>query len=170
MHDGLTGLFNRRMLDHELPAIIDKCRAQDVDLALLMTDIDYFKNLNDTLGHAAGDELLRAIAQITRSTLRDGDRAFRCGGDEFVILLIGVTPKMTQEITDRLTSLADRFAQTFRVTPSPRMSIGMSLLSDMPNATPEILLQAADKALYDVKAIRKEQAEASQRRPRALSA
>jgi diguanylate cyclase (GGDEF)-like protein len=168
--DGLTGLYNRRVLDQHLPQVLEKCRLQRQDLALLMTDIDHFKHLNDTLGHAAGDELLKAIGQIARSTIRDGDIAFRCGGDEFVVLLVDCNLKTSQEIAERLMSLTDAFAQTLHLTPRPRLSIGMSLLSELPQATPRMLLQAADKALYDMKAVRKERVEPGQPGCRALSA
>jgi diguanylate cyclase (GGDEF)-like protein len=167
--DGLTGLCNRRMLDQALPEVMEKCRAQQVDLALLMTDIDHFKHLNDTLGHAAGDELLRAIGQIARSTIRDGDIAFRCGGDEFVILLVGCDLKTSMEISQRLMSMTEAYAKTLKLKPCPRLSVGMSLLSELPNATPEMLLQAADKVLYDMKSVRKEKF-ASASRPPAISA
>src|SRR5690606_14641280 len=82
--DKLTGLYNRRMLDQCLNQLVDECRAGRRALCLLMMDADYFKQLNDTLGHAAGDDLLRSIGQIIRSALREQDLAFRYGGDEFI--------------------------------------------------------------------------------------
>jgi len=167
--DALTGLYNRRMLDQHLPQVLEKCRAEQLDLALLMTDIDHFKHLNDTLGHAAGDELLKAIGQIARSTIRSGDIAFRCGGDEFVILLVGCDLKTSMELSQRLMSLTEAFAKTLKVNPCPRLSVGMSLLSELPHATPEMLLQSADKALYDMKSVRKEKF-ASASRSRAVPA
>jgi len=167
--DGLTGLCNRRMLDQHLPEVLEKCRAQGVNLALLMTDIDHFKHLNDTLGHAAGDELLKAVGQIARSTIRDGDIAFRCGGDEFVVLLIDCDLKTSLEISQRLMSMTEAYAKTLKVNPCPRLSVDMSLLSELPNATPEMLLQAADKTLYDMKSVRKEKFKSASR-PQAVSA
>ena len=87
--DVLTGLLNRRALDDHLSRVIEQNIAASMPVSVLMIDVDNFKPLNDTLGHAAGDELLRSIGQIFRSTLRDRDTAFRCGGDEFVIVLDG---------------------------------------------------------------------------------
>ena len=87
--DALTGLLNRRSLDIEIDRAVEQFQSVGTDACLLMIDIDHFKGLNDTLGHAAGDELLKSIAQIMRSAIRNSDQAFRCGGDEFVILLGG---------------------------------------------------------------------------------
>ena len=87
--DTLTGLYNRRMLDEHLPGVIERRKTDRGSLSLLMIDVDNFKVLNDTLGHPAGDDLLRAIGQIIRSTIREADLAFRYGGDEFVILCDG---------------------------------------------------------------------------------
>jgi len=71
------------MLDQYLPQMVEKCRGAENRSSVLMIDVDHFKLLNDTLGHAAGDDFLRDIGQIIQSTIRDQDAAFRCGGDEF---------------------------------------------------------------------------------------
>src|ERR1700733_6360767 len=81
VQDVLTGLFNRRMFDEHLPQIAERCAAEKIELSLLAIDVDNFKKLNDTLGHGAGDELLRNIGQIIRSGIREEDAAFRLGGD-----------------------------------------------------------------------------------------
>ena len=78
--DALTGLFNRRFLDQYLPQCVQRHARERRDLCLLMIDLDNFKVLNDTLGHAAGDDLLRSVGQLIRSTARGDDVAFRCGG------------------------------------------------------------------------------------------
>jgi diguanylate cyclase (GGDEF)-like protein len=149
--DGLTGLFNRRMLDGYLPDAIERCRASGTPLNLLMIDIDHFKPLNDTLGHAAGDQMLRSVAQIIRSTIRETDLAFRNGGDEFVVVLEGCNNATTQVLADRLNSLGDALGRTFRVTTPPTLSIGMTSLANMKDATAPALLRDADAALYIVK-------------------
>src|SRR5207244_8958378 len=87
--DALTGLFNRRFLDSFLPQAVQKCLGSKTELCLLMIDVDHFKKLNDTLGHPAGDALLKSIGQIIRSTARGEDVAFRFGGDEFSIVMLG---------------------------------------------------------------------------------
>lgn len=153
--DPLTGLYNRRMLDETLPKLVEKAIAGRIPLTVLMADVDSFKVLNDTLGHAAGDELLRAVGQIIRSTARESDYAFRCGGDEFVILLDGADAAAGQVLADRLVSLVDGLARNLRVATRPRLSIGLAALHAVPEPTARGLLEAADKALYAVKGQRK---------------
>jgi diguanylate cyclase (GGDEF)-like protein len=153
--DALTGLFNRRMLDQYLPQLIETSRESGADLCVLTIDVDYFKQLNDTLGHAEGDSLLRSIGQLIRSTIRHGDAAFRCGGDEFLIVLPGTDPDAAQTLADRLTSLVDGLTQTLRIHPRPGLSIGQARLSRISDATPDALLSEADRALYEEKSRRK---------------
>ena len=116
--DGLTGLMNRRALDTYLPDAIDRCQRAAIGLCVLMLDIDDFKPLNDTLGHAAGDDVLRSLAQIIRSTIPETDAAFRCGGDEFVVVLEDHSPAAGAAVAERIGSLADALGKTFRVLQS----------------------------------------------------
>jgi diguanylate cyclase (GGDEF)-like protein len=150
--DPLTGLFNRRALDAFLPEAIARCRAASQPLCVLMIDIDHFKPLNDSLGHAAGDQMLKSLAQIIRSTLRDTDAAFRNGGDEFVVVLESCADETATTTADRLVSLGGNLGRTFRVPHPPCLSIGMAKLADVPNADAPALIRAADRALYQVKA------------------
>ena len=85
--DALTGLYNRRRFDHDLGRHMDLCRASTPRGALLLLDLDHFKEVNDTLGHQAGDELIRAMADVLRHRLRQSDVVARLGGDEFAVLL-----------------------------------------------------------------------------------
>jgi diguanylate cyclase (GGDEF)-like protein len=156
--DAMTGLYNRRMLDETLPKVVAESATGRRPLTLLMVDVDYFKLLNDTLGHPAGDELLRAIGQIIRSTARASDLAFRAGGDEFVIVMPDADPAAGLALRDRLVSLVDGLAKTLRVEPRPRLSIGLAHLRDAADPTAEALLAVADKALYAVKGARKRSA------------
>ena len=153
--DVLTGLNNRRALKAHLPAAVERCKTSGAGLCLLMMDVDYFKTLNDTLGHAAGDGLLRTIGQIIRSTVREGDLAFRCGGDEFVVLIEGCSIEAGNALAERLISLVDALGRTFHVPHAPRLSIGVASLAELDDPTPAALLQQADKHLYDVKGARR---------------
>ena len=153
--DPMTGLLNRRMLDESLPRIVERCRAERLSLTVLMIDVDNFKLLNDTLGHAAGDELLRSIGQMIRSTARESDLSFRCGGDEFVVAMEGADAAAGKALSDRLVSLVDGLAKTLRVERRPRLSIGMALLRDLEDPTARAILEAADRALYEIKFQRK---------------
>jgi diguanylate cyclase (GGDEF)-like protein len=150
--DGLTGLFNRRFLDTFLPRAVKRCQAAKTELCVLMMDVDHFKKLNDTLGHAAGDTLLKSIGQIIRSTARGEDVAFRFGGDEFVVLMLGSGEKAGKALAERLTSLVDGLCKTYHVTPRPRLSVGMVALASLAEPTVDALLVEADKRLYAVKA------------------
>ena len=149
--DGLTGLLNRRALDSYLPEAIERSAGSATPLCVLMIDIDNFKPLNDSLGHAAGDEMLKSLAQIIRSTLSHTDVAFRNGGDEFVIVLEGSTSQVGAKMAERLASLGDKLGSTFKVPNPPRLSIGIANLSDVREPHAPTLLRAADAALYKVK-------------------
>jgi diguanylate cyclase (GGDEF)-like protein len=154
--DALTGLYNRRMLDESLDAVVARCQADRAPLCLLMIDVDDFKLLNDTLGHAKGDELLRAVGQLIRSSLREDDLAFRCGGDEFIIVCPGTTKSQAVAMGRRLTELVDALAKPLAVARKPRLCIGLSVLGEAwgePSA--KGLLAEADRRLYAAKAVRK---------------
>jgi diguanylate cyclase (GGDEF)-like protein len=156
--DPLSGLYNRRLFDQSLRRLFDTCRADAQNMALMMIDVDHFKALNDTLGHAAGDQLLRDIGQLIRSSIREGtDAAFRIGGDEFVIIMPCADSEAADAVSRRLISLVDAHAKTLRSIPSPRLSVGIATLLKLPpdNATPLELLRSADRRLYEVKSQRK---------------
>jgi diguanylate cyclase (GGDEF)-like protein len=149
--DGLTGLFNRRALDDYLPEAIERCKAAGTPLCVLMIDIDNFKPLNDTLGHAAGDQMLKSLSQLIRSTIREGDVAFRNGGDEFVVVMEDCAPETGQSLAQRISSLGGDFGKTFRVKHPPELSIGIANLDEVREANAQVLLRAADQALYRMK-------------------
>ncbi|MFT3785063.1 MAG: GGDEF domain-containing protein [Tepidisphaeraceae bacterium] len=106
MRDALTGLGNRAAFDAMLPQMFVQSRDHAEDLSVLMIDVDNFKPLNDTLGHAAGDDFLRKIGEIVRSSVRDYDSAYRIGGDEFVVLL----PRCTKDAADKLAARLARWS------------------------------------------------------------
>ena len=154
--DVLTGLLNRRALEISLPETFNRCRAESVPLSIMMIDVDDFKLLNDTLGHAAGDAFLRSLGQLVRSTLRETDLAFRYGGDEFVILLPNQTQAHAAAVGTRLTSLADGLTNPMCIARPPRLSIGLLSSDDLPrDASAKVLLDEADRLLYRVKQARK---------------
>jgi diguanylate cyclase (GGDEF)-like protein len=148
MRDYLTGLGNRRALDAELPRVIERYRSGLVDTALLMIDVDHFKPLNDTLGHPAGDQLLREIGQLIRSTLRGNDVAFRCGGDEFVVLLQGCNSDAGTAVAHRLAAMVKHLTGPLKVAMPPQLSIGVCSVSDLEDPSGEALTKTADARLY----------------------
>jgi diguanylate cyclase (GGDEF)-like protein len=154
MRDPLTGLYNRRALEQELPRMIETLGETGADLCLLMIDVDNFKPLNDTLGHAAGDQLLKDVARIIRSTVRDEDLAFRVGGDEMVVLLGTCTFTGGQSIADRLDSLVLALTKPLATPHQVRLSIGICTLNELAEPSQAALMEVADKRLYAVKSAR----------------
>lgn len=150
--DPLTGLNNRRVLTDRLQAIFEAQRDAGQDLSIVMIDIDHFKNLNDTMGHLCGDELIKFTADLIRGSLRADDIAIRYGGDEFTLLLPGVGANEAAAVARRLTTLFGQRAMLFSgVSPRPSLSAGVASLRRSVPASAEELLAMADKALYEAK-------------------
>lgn len=151
MHDDLTGLANRAAFWDRLAQRLNVAHRRGTGLAVLFLDLDDFKAVNDTLGHAAGDQLLVAVARRVSGELRAGDTAARVGGDEFVVLLDEVATgesalAVAQRIKERLLAPYELGQHTVTAT----SSIGVALGSDG-LLTPDALVAAADTAMYDAK-------------------
>jgi diguanylate cyclase (GGDEF)-like protein len=140
-HDALTGLRNHGAFQRELGEAV----ASSEPFALLMLDLDAFKAYNDTNGHPAGDALLARIAGAMRETLRDDDRVYRYGGDEFAILLPGAGAAAAREVSDRVRAA---IAGLTRASGTPvTVSVGIAVHPD-DGTTKDDLVAAADRALY----------------------
>jgi diguanylate cyclase (GGDEF)-like protein len=147
LSDGLTGLGNHRAFQEELDEQIAIARAEGRPFALLFIDIDDLKKVNDTHGHAAGDELLRATSQILSSNLRRIDRGFRFGGDEFAALLVDCGPDQALTTGRRiLASALDARSGTSGIG-GFSVTIGVSAFPDLALDRQQLLHQA-DAALY----------------------
>ena len=147
-HDALTGLLNRREFEQRVRAIVEHRDAQEGQHAVLYLDLDQFKVVNDTSGHAAGDELLRQVGAILRPRLREGDVLARLGGDEFGVLLPHCPPAPALRIAEALRkAIVDfRFAwknRSFTIG----VSIGLVNLAEGPQTLASVL-SAADAACY----------------------
>ena len=147
-HDALTGLLNRREFEQRLRAIVEHRDSEQGQHAVLYLDLDQFKVVNDTSGHAAGDELLRQIGALLRPRLREGDVLARLGGDEFGVLLPHCPPAPALRIAEALRrAIIDfRFAwknRSFTIG----VSIGLVNLADGPHTLASVL-SAADAACY----------------------
>ena len=145
--DDLTGLYNRRYLMDTLANELRRSRRLDHPCALLMADVDHFKEYNDTYGHLAGDDALLRIAAVLREATRDVDCAARYGGEEFVVLMPETKAPGAIEAAERIRT---RLATDERVGGKLSVSIGVAQFPD-DGAAPEALLARADAALYRAK-------------------
>jgi diguanylate cyclase (GGDEF)-like protein/PAS domain S-box-containing protein len=150
--DHLTTLPNRFLLDERFAKGLARSQREGSLLAMLMIDIDRFKNINDTLGHGMGDALLKLVGTVLKSCIREGDTLARWGGDEFVLLLPGLQDSgIAIAVAQRcLAALKEPFVvgdQELRIT----ASIGISLAPDLSTGA-EVRLQNADTAMYKAKA------------------
>jgi len=150
-HDVLTGLPNRRLFMELIRFEIAEARRNQTKTGLLFLDLDRFKEVNDTLGHAAGDQLLKMVAERLRAAIRDSDAVARIGGDEFSILLAGIS--RPEDITDIARKILDAFREKcviagheFTIT----ASMGISVYPDDSDSI-ESLFRYADIALYHAK-------------------
>lgn len=149
MTDPLTGLFNRRALDVFGARELERIRRRELPCSALMMDVDKFKQINDGLGHAAGDASLCAVAQTLQKTLRVTDLATRLGGDEFFVLLPDCSEAQAAEVVIRLKAAIEslRLKTMSEVVFTITTSIGCITLSGQ-NATLEELLHGSDVMLY----------------------
>jgi diguanylate cyclase (GGDEF)-like protein len=155
LHDDLTGLPNRALITDRIEQLLVRNRRERTEGAALYVDLDDFKNVNDTLGHEAGDQLLVAVATRLTATLRDADTIGRMGGDEFVVLLDGSPSKLAAElVAQRIVDVMrqpfdiDGISMPLQINPSIGIAIG-------DRASGSELLRDADVALYQAKAFGK---------------
>ena len=152
LHDALTGLPNRALfLDRLSVAFTRRSRSRGLNCGVLFLDLDRFKEINDTLGHAAGDALLVAVAERLRGTLRPQDTAARLGGDEFAILVENILSVSGIEIVaSRVLEAMGREFEVCGHTIHASASIGVAI-SGPDHAVPELLIRDADFAMYRAK-------------------
>ena len=152
-YDTLTNLPNRTLMTERLSRAIVRARRQGTHLAVLFLDLDQFKDVNDTLGHATGDRILRAAAQRLQEVVATGQTVARIGGDEFTVLLEGIDGPEAAEACAR--AIIHAFDQPLRVDDRRELtitpSIGISLFPDHAQV-PTDLLKQADTAMYQAKA------------------
>ena len=148
--DPLTGMWNRRRFEQDVAHQLDRCRRYGEHAALAVIDIDGFKQVNDVLGHLAGDEVLCALSDALSQRLRSSDRAARLGGDEFAALLIGVhgedVERLAAEIGAELSAAMTAAQESVRLP----VSVGTVLLDRRTGGVNEAL-EAADRAMYAAK-------------------
>lgn len=151
-HDPLTGLFNRRAFADTAHTLLNALAQAHQPAAMLMLDVDRFKRINDTHGHAAGDKVLNQFAQIARSQLRESDVIGRLGGEEFAVLMAATSPQEALAMAERIRlAFADTPIQLEGETQlNATLSIGIAFATHAPT-TIERLLSDADRMLYQAK-------------------
>lgn len=149
--DPLTGIGNRRWLLTRLDEEIERAQRSDSPVALLLVDVDHFKRYNDTLGHGAGDQALRAIAALLRSESRSADFAGRLGGDEFALVLPQTAAPEAQALADRLCSVIAAQFPAGPLQPSLSVTLGIAVYPEHAQSMAEVF-ERADQALYRAKA------------------
>jgi diguanylate cyclase (GGDEF)-like protein len=148
--DRLTGLLNRRAYDEAIADALARRQRLNEDVAILLLDLDHFKHINDTHGHAAGDDVLRAIAATVAAQVRQIDNVCRLGGEEFVVILHDANRSAAATMAERVRSAVERSpvsadGRSIAVT----VSVGIAIADDASDAA--ALLARADAALYDAK-------------------
>jgi two-component system cell cycle response regulator len=151
--DGLTGLHNRRYFERQLSILVNQAVAREKPMSVLVLDIDHFKQINDSYGHAVGDDVLREFSRRIRKAIRGIDVASRMGGEEFVIVMPDTDAALSFLVGERLRQKIA--AEPFRIPESEEaievtVSIGISSLLSTDD-TPEALMKRADDALYTAK-------------------
>jgi diguanylate cyclase (GGDEF)-like protein len=147
--DALTGLPNRRYFDEYLGLLARRRRADD-RVGVLMIDIDRFKKLNDTFGHAVGDHVLREVGHAIATAVREGDVPARFGGEEFAVLLRNPGPEIAVEVGERVRRAVSGLDLRKLGVPGVSVSVGVSV-ADSPDHALEDVIDEADRALYRAK-------------------
>ena len=151
-HDPMTGLFNRRYLEETLPRELHRVGRSGSPLCVAMLDLDHFKNVNDTVGHEAGDSFLRALGRLLRENLRRSDIPCRYGGEEFALVLpdssLEDTIQRVEQIRVLVKALEVRHGE--QILDTVTVSVGVAVASEH-GTTARELLGAADAALYAAK-------------------
>jgi diguanylate cyclase (GGDEF)-like protein len=152
MIDGLTNLYNRAWLNDLLPTMVATAHGSGAPLSLIMIDLDHFKQFNDSHGHLAGDEALRAAAQVLSGALRPTDFAVRYGGEEMMVLLPDTSDKVAMSVAERLCERM-RQAKVFgdMRKPLPHITASFGVAALQAQQSEHELIATADAALYRAK-------------------
>ena len=148
--DTLTGLYSRRYMDEQLPGLMKAHRRNDQPLSLLILDLDHFKNINDTLGHLVGDEVLWRVAEAVRATVRTADSAVRYGGEEFCVILPGTGRSEAARVGERV-RVAVAKLNLDSLGPGLTVTTSVGVASLDPEEELHEWLGRADVALYSAK-------------------
>ena len=155
--DALTGFYNRQQLDERIKQEISSAKRKHTSLCVIMTDIDFFKRVNDTYGHSTGDLVLKTVAKIIRTHLREYDIAARYGGEEFVIILPSTKKDEAQNVAERLRKAIEKKVidiekvNTKNEQKNISVTISLGVYNYKSSDKPANVIMNADKALYQAK-------------------
>jgi diguanylate cyclase (GGDEF)-like protein len=147
--DALTGLVNRRVFEERLGHEIANAQRYDRPMVLLALDLDHFKAVNDTMGHAEGDTVLRRVSQALVECVRDADLLARIGGDEFLLLLPNTTQEQAYHLAQRLCQAVS--ALSVQAPDAPPLGVSIGLACWEPASCQTVWLEKVDQALYRAK-------------------
>lgn len=150
-HDELTGLVNRRRMSELMHAEWQRCERNARPLVLALLDLDHFKHINDTHGHAVGDQVLQRFARTVQAALRSTDVLARWGGEEFVLMLYDTDPDHARPLLDRV-RLRVQAQSITAATQTVRATVSVGLAAGEPGESVEHILERTDAALYLAKA------------------
>jgi diguanylate cyclase (GGDEF)-like protein len=155
-YDELTGLYNRREMERRLNEGINHYQRYNHPMALVMVDVDYFKIINDSYGHQAGDQVLRRLGAVLRASVREVDLTARYGGEELAVILPEMTGRQAFGMAERLRRSIS--AQPFTLTPERKQPVQLSItvslgVAALPDdaVSAAALIDAADRCLYEAK-------------------
>ena len=148
--DVLTGLHNRRHTEFALPLLLEGTRLAGQQISMALLDVDHFKLVNDTFGHGIGDQVLRQVAELLREKMRSADLLARFGGEEFLVVLVGMAPAQAFEICERLRVAVSQHDWS-RLAKDLQVRISIGLAGGSPAVESDVLLERADLALYAAK-------------------
>ncbi|MBX3203648.1 MAG: diguanylate cyclase [Labilithrix sp.] len=152
LRDGLTRTYNKKFFQDRLETEFAYARRHKTMLSLVMFDVDYFKRVNDTYGHLAGDAVLVHLARITQATIRTEDVLARYGGEEFAVICRGIALLNAGVLGERLRARVEQENFDYQGTRLPvTISVGVAALPEANVATPSELVRDADSALYEAK-------------------
>ena len=159
IHDSLTGLKTRNFFEQNISTYLSTIPNVGTDkrrklfsfknLSFLFLDIDHFKNINDTYGHSAGDEVLRDISKVIAKNVREGDTVARWGGEEIVASLLGANESEAKEKAENIRREIEKI--TFHSIPDLKVTVSIGVSSNFEGSTYRDLLKNADLALYKAK-------------------
>ncbi|MEJ2024877.1 MAG: GGDEF domain-containing protein [Deltaproteobacteria bacterium] len=148
MRDGLTGLYNRNAFDNKIAGALEKAKEKGEGLAIILLDVDRFKTINDVFGHVAGDKILEKVGQSLRETFRENDFMARYGGDEFVVLIEGMTETMARQRVAYFRKNLGRKRFVSRKKGEIAISVSAGIAVARREDTVESFLDRADQAMY----------------------